>query len=51
MEKEQLINKVEKRIQDLSYMINTDKTSEKKQYAWQYAREELKMVLKMLNGQ
>lgn len=48
MKKDQIIDKVEKRIQDLNYLINTDKTNDKMNYARQYAREELRIVLQML---
>lgn len=48
MKKEEIIEKVEKMIFDLNYMINTDKTDDKKQYAWKYARGYLELVIKML---
>jgi hypothetical protein len=50
MEKVEILEKIERRIQDLNYMINSDKKDAKMQFAWEYAREELKIVIQMLKG-
>ena len=47
MNKNQILNKIERRIQDLNHAINSEKDDEKKLYAWKYARIELEMIAKM----
>lgn len=50
MNKEQLIEKVETMMQDNNYYINSKKGTEKQLYAWEYAREVLKIVLIMVKA-
>jgi hypothetical protein len=48
MKKERIIEVVERMIQDKNYMLNDGKGNEKLNYAWEYSREDLKIVLSML---
>ena len=48
MNKKEIIEKLERRKRDLNFMINSDAKSKEKQYAWKYARNELDIVIEML---
>ena len=50
MDKNEVIEKIERRIQDLNYMINSDRMDGKMQIAREYAREELQIVIQMLKS-
>ena len=50
MDKKELIRKIETMIQDRNYYINSKKGTEKQIYAWEYSREVLNIVLKMVNN-
>ena len=50
MDKKELIRKIETMIQDRNYYINSKKGTEQQIYAWQYSREVLDIVLKMVNN-
>lgn len=44
-----IIERVENRIQDFNYMINSEQKDKQKAYTWSYARNELDVILKQLN--
>ena len=50
MDKEELIRKIEIMMQDRNYYINSGKGTEKQIYAWEYSREELKIILNMIKN-
>lgn len=44
-----IIERIENRIRDFNYMINSEQKDKQKVYAWGYARNELEVILKQLN--
>jgi hypothetical protein len=50
MKIEELRRTVEEMIFDRNYMINTGTKDEKRMYAWEYSREELKIILQMIDN-
>lgn len=43
-----IIERMENRILDFNYMINSESKDSQKVYTWKYARNELEMILKQL---
>jgi len=50
MTREKIIEKIEKMIEDKNFYINNKKGRPEQFYAWEYARAELLIVLKMLKN-
>jgi hypothetical protein len=50
MEIENLREKIEQMMFDKSYMINTGTKNEKLMFAWEYSREDLKIILQMIDN-
>jgi hypothetical protein len=49
MTKKELIKNIEEMKQDCNYMLNSHKGNEKQRYAWEYTREQLILILKLVN--
>lgn len=50
MTKRNVIEKIEQMIQDRNYYINSKKGTEIQKYAWEYDRETLQIVLKIVKA-
>jgi hypothetical protein len=45
MTKQELIERIESMMADKNYMVNSGKGTSQQKYAWEYAKEDLKIVL------
>ena len=50
MKKAEALRKIEQTIQDMNYYINSKSSDEKKMYAWQYTREYLQIIYKIVSA-
>jgi hypothetical protein len=50
MDKNELIRKVESMTQDLNFYLNSKKGDEKQRYAWEYSREYILIILKLIRN-